>query len=100
MVWNLYKIKLVLGKSIAPKTVKENGTIYIEKNINLFVNTVVKSSRLWEPLSESIVITCYTRDRFWRKEDASEVATKILELKKVNNLPMWLKDLLLSDNEE
>ncbi|MBU5439880.1 hypothetical protein KQI42_17855 [Tissierella sp. MSJ-40] len=44
--------------------------------------------------------TCYTRDRFWRKEDAAEVATKILEFKKVNNLPMWLKDLLLSDNEE
>lgn len=43
---------------------------------------------------------CYTRDRFWRKEDAAEVATKILEFKKVSNLPMWLKRLLLSDSEE
>ncbi|NLI63961.1 MAG: RNA polymerase subunit sigma-24 [Bacteroidales bacterium] len=42
---------------------------------------------------------CYTRDRFWRKEDAAEVAAKILEFKKVNNLPVWLKELLLSDSE-
>lgn len=44
--------------------------------------------------------TCYTRDRFWREEDAAEVAKKILEFKKVNRLPKWLKDLLLSDAEE
>jgi len=40
---------------------------------------------------------CYQRDRFWREEDAAEVAKKILEFKKVNHLPKWLKDLLLSN---
>ena len=43
---------------------------------------------------------CYTKDRFWREEDAAEVANKILEFKKVNHLPKWLKDLLLSDTDE
>lgn len=43
---------------------------------------------------------CYTRDRFWREEDAAEVASKIMEFKKVNNLPKWLKNLLLSKDEE
>lgn len=43
---------------------------------------------------------CHTRDRFWRKEDAADVANKIIEFKKVSNLPKWLKDLLLSDNDE
>lgn len=43
--------------------------------------------------------TCYTKDRFWREEDAAEVANKILKFKKVNHLPKWLKDLLLSDDE-
>jgi len=42
---------------------------------------------------------CYTRDRFWREEDAADVAKKILEFKKVNRLPKWLKDLLLSDSK-
>ncbi len=43
---------------------------------------------------------CYTRDRFWREEDAADVAKKIIEFRKVNHLPKWLKDLLLSDPEE
>lgn len=43
---------------------------------------------------------CYQRDRFWREEDAAEVAKKILEFKKVNHLPKWLKDLLLTSSEE
>lgn len=43
--------------------------------------------------------SCYTRDRFWREEDAANVAKKILEFKKVSHLPKWLKDLLLSDSE-
>jgi hypothetical protein len=30
--------------------------------------------------------TCYAKDRFWREEDAAEVAKKILEFKKVNHL--------------
>ena len=42
---------------------------------------------------------CYRRDRFWREEDAAEVAQKILQFKKVNHLPMWLRELLLSDAE-
>ena len=42
---------------------------------------------------------CYRRDRFWREEDAAEVAQKILQFKKVNHLPKWLRDLLLSDTE-
>ncbi|HCX04873.1 MAG TPA: RNA polymerase subunit sigma-24 [Clostridiales bacterium] len=42
---------------------------------------------------------CYTKDRFWREEDAKEVAMKILEFKKVNHLPKWLKDLLISNTE-
>jgi endogenous inhibitor of DNA gyrase (YacG/DUF329 family) len=43
---------------------------------------------------------CYQRDRFWREDDAAEVAKKILEFKKVNHLPKWLKDLLLTSNVE
>ena len=43
---------------------------------------------------------CYTRDRFWRDKDAAFVAKKILEFKKANHLPKWLKDLLLSDAKE
>ena len=43
---------------------------------------------------------CYRRDRFWREEDAAEVAQKILQFKKVNHLPKWLRDLLLSDAED
>lgn len=43
---------------------------------------------------------CYTKDRFWCDEDAADVAKKILEFKKVNHLPKWLKDLLLSDTDE
>ena len=43
---------------------------------------------------------CYAKDRFWREEDAAEVARKILEFKKVNHLPKWLKDLLLSNTDE
>ena len=42
---------------------------------------------------------CYRRDRFWREEDAAEIAQKILQFKKVNHLPVWLKALLLSDAE-
>lgn len=42
---------------------------------------------------------CYIKDRFWRKEDAKEVADKILEFKKVNNLPKWLKELLLKNDD-
>ncbi|WP_346929599.1 hypothetical protein [Clostridium sp.] len=42
---------------------------------------------------------CYIKDRFWRKEDAKEIADKILEFKKVNNLPKWLKELLLKNDE-
>ncbi len=40
---------------------------------------------------------CYRRDRFWREEDAAEVAQKILQFKKVNHLPKWLRDLLIAD---
>ncbi|WP_034438869.1 RNA polymerase subunit sigma-24 [Clostridium ihumii] len=42
---------------------------------------------------------CYIKDRFWRKEDAKEIADKILEFKKVNKLPKWLKELLVGDEE-
>ncbi|AVP55283.1 hypothetical protein K144313037_17600 [Clostridium tetani] len=42
---------------------------------------------------------CYIKDRFWRKEDAQEIANKILEFKKVNKLPKWLKELLLGNEE-
>ena len=43
---------------------------------------------------------CYRRDRFWREEDAAEVAKQILQFKKVNHLPKWLKDLLLSEADD
>jgi len=43
---------------------------------------------------------CYTRDRFWREEDAKEVASKIIELKRVGHVPKWLKDLIISDGEK
>lgn len=43
---------------------------------------------------------CYRRDRFWREEDAAEIAQKILQFKKVNHLPVWLRDLLLSNAED
>jgi len=42
---------------------------------------------------------CYIKDRFWRKEDAKEIADKILEFKKVSKLPKWLKELLLGDEK-
>ncbi|WP_352418023.1 RNA polymerase subunit sigma-24 [Proteiniborus sp.] len=42
---------------------------------------------------------CYIKDRFWREEDAKEVAEKILQFKKVSRLPKWLKELLLGDEE-
>jgi len=38
---------------------------------------------------------CYIKDRFWRNEDAAEVAKQILEFKKVSRLPKWLKELLM-----
>lgn len=43
---------------------------------------------------------CYRKDRFWREEDAADVAKKIVQFKKVNHLPKWLRDLLLSDDED
>jgi endogenous inhibitor of DNA gyrase (YacG/DUF329 family) len=43
---------------------------------------------------------CYQKDRFWREEDVAEVAKKILEFKRINHLPKWLKDLLLASTEE
>jgi endogenous inhibitor of DNA gyrase (YacG/DUF329 family) len=42
---------------------------------------------------------CYIKDRFWRKEDAQEIANKILEFKKVNKIPKWLKELLFEDEK-
>jgi len=41
----------------------------------------------------------YQKDRFWREEDAADVAKKILEFKKLT-IYLWLKDLLLTSNEE
>lgn len=37
---------------------------------------------------------CYIKDRFWREEDAAEVTKQILEFKKVNRIPNWLRELL------
>lgn len=37
---------------------------------------------------------CYIRDRFWRKEDASEIMKKLLSGEKVENIPKWLKELI------
>jgi len=42
---------------------------------------------------------CYIRDRFWRQEDATKIIERILENKRVEYLPKWLKDLLLSSTE-
>ncbi|WP_373897770.1 hypothetical protein ACER0A_011010 [Haloimpatiens sp. FM7315] len=42
---------------------------------------------------------CYIKYRFWTKEDAQEIADKILEFKKVNKLLKWLKELLLGDED-
>lgn len=35
---------------------------------------------------------CYIRDRFWRKEDASEFMRDILSGEKIDKVPKWLKD--------
>lgn len=40
---------------------------------------------------------CSTRYRFYRKEDTKEVIDKILANEKVERIPQWLKELLLSD---
>lgn len=42
---------------------------------------------------------CYIKDRFWRNEDTKDIADKILDFKKVNKIPKWLKELLLGDEE-
>lgn len=45
-----------------------------------------------------VTVPGYTKDWSWREEDVAEVANKILEFKKVNHLPKWLRDLQLLDN--
>jgi len=67
-----------LRKNIAQWNVKENGRKFIEKHIYLLVSIAT--------------ITVTPRTGFGGK--------KILEFKKVNHLPKWLKKLLLSYNEE
>lgn len=37
---------------------------------------------------------CYIRDRFWRKEDASEIMKSFINGEKVENIPKWFKELL------
>lgn len=39
---------------------------------------------------------CYVRDRFFREEDSIEIFGKITKRKKVDYIPKWLEDLLLS----
>ncbi|MBZ9633333.1 hypothetical protein [Clostridium sp. FP1] len=34
----------------------------------------------------------YIRDRFWRKEDATEVTKKLLKGEKLGRMPKWLRD--------
>ncbi|NFM45368.1 RNA polymerase subunit sigma-24 [Clostridium botulinum] len=43
---------------------------------------------------------CYVRNRFWRKEDAAQIVEKILKREKVEHIPKWLKELLLSNLQE
>lgn len=43
---------------------------------------------------------CYIRDRFWREEDAVQIVKMILKREKVQHIPKWLKDLLLSNLQE
>lgn len=45
-----------------------------------------------------VTVSGYIKDWSWREEDVAEVANKILELKKFNHLPKWLRDLQLLDN--
>ena len=37
---------------------------------------------------------CYIRDRFWRKEDASEIMNKLMSGEEIENIPKWFKNLL------
>lgn len=36
----------------------------------------------------------YIRDRFWRKEDATEIMKKLIKGEKVENIPKWIKENL------
>ncbi|ACV63044.1 RNA polymerase, sigma-24 subunit, ECF subfamily [Desulfofarcimen acetoxidans DSM 771] len=74
------------------KTHRKSYTSYCEYCGNEFKTLGIKERKYCSH-------NCYTKDRFWREEDAAEVANKILEFKKVNHLPKWLKDLLLANNE-
>ncbi|MCK5764288.1 MAG: hypothetical protein KAH05_09225, partial [Clostridiales bacterium] len=38
---------------------------------------------------------CYIRDRFWRKEDAAEVAECLEKGMPIPNAPGWIKDLVM-----
>lgn len=39
---------------------------------------------------------CYVRDRFFKEEDAAEILEKNMKRKKVDYVPKWLEELLLS----